>query len=81
MENFRISTPNTDYLDNAENLQLKLSLKKQIWTGAFLDSSGDGLNNAKEKLRPLSWGMPATIGRRKENSHGHDVNENLLAYV
>jgi hypothetical protein len=40
-------------LNTAENLQMKLTLKKQVWTGSF---SGEKLGNVMEMTRPLSWG-------------------------
>uniref|UniRef100_A0A336MAR4 CSON014405 protein n=1 Tax=Culicoides sonorensis TaxID=179676 RepID=A0A336MAR4_CULSO len=46
----KIRNPN-DY-QTAENLQLKLSLKKQIWTGTH--SAGD--TTTMDISRPLSWG-------------------------
>lgn len=51
----RIRNPN-DY-QTAENLQLKLSLKKQIWTGT--QSAGD--TTTMDISRPLSWGKGQII--------------------
>jgi hypothetical protein len=40
-------------LNTAENLQMKLTLKKQVWTGSF---SSEKMGNVMEMTRPLSWG-------------------------
>lgn len=67
---FRISNTNHDYLESAENLQLKLSLKKQIWTGACA-------SDPNEKPRPLSWGVLPVV-RKKVAHSAIDENEDLL---
>lgn len=56
-----------------DNLKLKLTLKKQTWTGG--SSSTD---NETDKLnQPLAWGI-SVINRRKTIKP--DPNEELLAY-
>lgn len=67
----RVSNANIDCYENAENLKLKLSLKKQIWTG--IQSSCDQLSVDKTQ-QPLSWGIPPM--RKKVTKH--DENEELL---
>lgn len=69
---FRISNTNGECHETAENLKLKLSLKKQIWTGTH--SSCDQLSVDKSQ-QPLSWGVPP-VARKKAIKH--DENEDLL---
>lgn len=66
---YRIANVNYDYLDTAENLQVKLSLKKQIWTGTHSETN--------DKPRPLSWGVLPVV-RKKNNNISVDENEDLL---
>lgn len=55
------------YFETAENLQLKLSLKKQIWTGIE--------NHHSERLKPLSWGAAPMI---RKKTHLVDAQQDLL---
>lgn len=54
--------------ESADNLQLKLSLKKQIWAGAWSDNGGGGI----DRSRPLSWGVPSGL---KNTSNYLEVRE------
>lgn len=69
---FRIANLNYDHHETAENLQLKLSLKKQIWTGAYSSDNG-------EKPRPLSWGaLPVVRKKAVSTAVAVDDNTDLL---
>lgn len=45
--------------ESADSLQMKLNLKKHIWTGAWNESLG-------ERPRPLSWGHPVIKGNHHQ---------------
>lgn len=70
---YRIRNLNCDNESTAENLHFKLSLKKQIWTGAQSDSTVIDLS------RPLSFGVhsSASAGIVFNKSSFYDC-ENLL---
>lgn len=61
------------YQQTMDNLKLKLTLKKQTWTGG--SSSTD--NEMDKANQPLAWGI-SVINRRKTIKP--DPNEELLAY-
>lgn len=53
---------------SADSLQMKLSLKKQIWTGAWNES-------AMDRTRPLSWGVSSGNMALKSTSQYLEVKE------
>ncbi|XP_037918827.1 uncharacterized protein LOC119656542 isoform X4 [Hermetia illucens] len=55
----KIRINNTNYIETTENLQFKLSLKKQIWTGVMTDAS-----TYSERNVPLSWGVPPILKKK-----------------
>lgn len=61
-----------EYQQTTENLKLKLSLKKQIWTGTMCQVS-------EKNCQPLSWGVPPIVKKPKQPAF--DENEELLTYV
>lgn len=68
----RMTDDNVSYQQTAENLKLKLSLKKQIWTGTICALSQQPL----EKIyQPLSWGVPPLVRKKQPK---YDENEELL---
>lgn len=58
---------------------MKLSLKKQIWSGINTNyNNSSSTDNSCEKVyQPLSWGL--SVVNKKKNSKP-DANEELLAY-
>lgn len=69
---YRMTDDIVSYQQTAENLKLKLSLKKQIWTGTICTLSQQPM----EKIhQPLSWGVPAIVRRKQPK---YDENEELL---
>ncbi|GAB0093380.1 Nna1 [Sergentomyia squamirostris] len=57
---------------DADSLQLKLSLKKQIWAGAWPGKNGI------DRSRPLSWGVSSIGGNKKVSMNNH--HPRLLEY-
>ncbi|XP_055709584.1 cytosolic carboxypeptidase Nna1 isoform X5 [Phlebotomus papatasi] len=49
--------------DAADSLQLKLSLKKQIWAGAWPGTNGI------DRSRPLSWGVSSITSKKATGNH------------
>lgn len=70
---FRMTDDIVSYQQTAENLKLKLSLKKQIWTGTICSLSQQ---QPLEKIyQPLSWGVPPIVRKKQPK---YDENEELL---
>lgn len=63
---------NVEYQDTVENLKLKLSLKKQIWTGITCSAEQ---KYGEKVYRPLSWGVPPIAAKKQMPL---DENEELL---
>ncbi|XP_059617798.1 cytosolic carboxypeptidase Nna1 [Phlebotomus argentipes] len=57
------STQDAINYDTADNLQLKLSLKKQIWAGAWPGKNGI------DRSRPLSWGVSSLSSKKTAANH------------
>uniref|UniRef100_A0A1B0CST1 Peptidase M14 domain-containing protein n=2 Tax=Lutzomyia longipalpis TaxID=7200 RepID=A0A1B0CST1_LUTLO len=77
MATLKITTnPTQDVIsyDAAESLQLKLSLKKQIWAGAWPGKNGI------DRSRPLSWGVSSISGKKTLVGHPrmHDYDSESL---
>lgn len=80
-------TANVDYHQTVENLKVKLSLKKQVWSG--VSNSVDAHHNsiaaaaassatttADGNYQPLSWGISVV---NKKKPFKLDANEELFA--
>lgn len=66
---------NVDYQQTVENLKVKLSLKKQVWSGM---SNSVDTNNTDSNYQPLSWGLSVV---NKKKPFKLDTNEELFAWV
>lgn len=79
-------TTNVDYQQTVENLKVKLSLKKQVWSG--ISNSVDthhstaaasaASTTADGNYQPLSWGISVV---NKKKPFKLDANEELFAWV
>lgn len=77
-------TTNVDYQQTVENLEVKLSLKKQVWSG--ISNSVDthhsntaaaaSATTADGNYQPLSWGISVV---NKKKPFKLDANEELFA--
>lgn len=65
---------NVDYQQTVENLKVKLSLKKQVWSGV---SNSVDTHHATESsnYQPLSWGISVA---NKKKQLKLDANEELF---
>ncbi|XP_055304001.1 cytosolic carboxypeptidase Nna1-like [Sitodiplosis mosellana] len=64
---------NVDYQQTVENLKVKLSLKKQVWSG--MSNSVDTHHTTDSNYQPLSWGI-SVVNKKKQFKL--DANEELL---
>lgn len=64
---------NVDYQQTVENLKVKLSLNKQVWSGM---SNSVDTNNTDSNYQPLSWGISVV---NKKKPFKLDTNEELFA--
>lgn len=85
-------TTNVDYQQTVENLKVKLSLKKQVWSGisnsvdthhnntaaAATTAASASTTAADGNYQPLSWGISVV---NKKKPFKLDANEELFAWV
>lgn len=64
---------NVDYQQTVENLKVKLSLKKQVWSG--MSNSVDTHHTTDNNYQPLSWGI-SVVNKKKQLKL--DANEELF---
>lgn len=68
---------NVDYQQAVENLKVKLSLKKQVWSG--MSNSVDAHHTTdSSNYQPLSWGI-SVVNKKKQLKL--DANEELFVWV
>lgn len=69
---FEIRFTNVDYQQTVENLKVKLSLKKQVWSGI---SNSVDTHNSENSYQPLSLGI-SVVNKKKQFKL--DANEELF---
>ncbi|XP_031626931.1 cytosolic carboxypeptidase Nna1 [Contarinia nasturtii] len=66
---------NVDYQQTVENLKVKLSLKKQVWSGMSNSYDSNQLTETNN-YQPLSWGISVVNNKKKQPKL--DANEELF---